>query len=332
MRAMVIDKYSKDKPLRLAEMPIPVVGERDVLAEIHAASINPIDFKIKEGKVKLLLKFAMPLILGNDFSGTIVKVGSQVTQFKIGDEIYGRPRKSRIGTFAEYIAIHEEDISLKPNNLDFVEAASLPLVGLTTYQALTEVLELKKGQKILIHAGSGGVGTFAIQLAKEMGAFVATTVSEKGYELVKSLGADLIINYKEEKFEEILADYDAVYDTLGGDALEKSFSILKPYGKIVSVSGMPNAEFARSTKAGFVKTLLLSIVSRKLTALEKQYNVKYTYLFMKPSGLQLEYIKELVEQGKIKPVIDRVFSFEETQQAMEYVETGRAKGKVIVKL
>lgn len=332
MRAMVIDKYGKNKPLRLAEMPIPEVGERDVLAEIHAASINPIDFKIKEGKVKLLLKFAMPLILGNDFSGTIVKVGSQVTKFKIGDEIYGRPRKNRIGTFAEYIAIHEEDISLKPSNLDFVEAASIPLVGLTTYQALTEVLELKKGQKILIHAGSGGVGTFAIQLAKEMGAFVATTVSEQGYDLVKSLGADLIINYKEDKFEEILADYDAVYDTLGGDALEKSFSILKPYGKIVSVSGMPNAEFARSTQAGFVKTILLSIVSRKLTALEKQYNVKYTYLFMKPSGLQLEYIKELIEHGKIKPVIDRVFSFEETQQAMEYVETGRAKGKVIVKI
>lgn len=172
------------------------------------------------------MKFAMPLILGNDFSGIIVKVGSQVTKFKIGDEIYGRPRKSRIGTFAEYIAIHEEDISLKPSNLDFVDAASFSLVGLTTYQALTEVLELKKGQKILIHAGSGGVGTFAIQLAKEMGAFVASTVSEQGYELVKSLGADLIINYKEDKFEEILADYDAVYDTLGGDALKKQYTLI----------------------------------------------------------------------------------------------------------
>lgn len=177
MRAMVIDKYGK-VPMRMTEMPTPEINEYEVLAEIHAASINPIDFKIRDGKVKLLLKYKMPLILGNDFSGVIVKVGTKVTRFKVGDEIYARPRKDKIGTFAEYIAIHEDDIALKPKNLTFEEAASITLVGLTSYQALHDIMQLQKGQKILIHAGSGGVGTFAIQLAKIMGATVATTASE----------------------------------------------------------------------------------------------------------------------------------------------------------
>lgn len=226
MKAMVIEKYGKNVPLLMTERPTPDIGEYDVLVEIYAASLNPIDFKIKEGKAKFLLTYKMPLILGNDFSGVVVKAGSRVSAFKPGDEVYGRPRKDRIGTLAEYIAIHEEDISLKPRNLTFEEAASIPLVGLTTYQAFSDILNLQKGQKILIHAGSGGVGTFAIQLAKLMGAYVATTASDKGYDLVKSLGADLIINYKKENFEEHLTGYDAVFDTLGGQVLEKSFQVL----------------------------------------------------------------------------------------------------------
>ncbi|TXK74530.1 NADP-dependent oxidoreductase [Paenibacillus sp. N3.4] len=270
MKAMVIDRYGKKMPLRLAELPVPEVGEQDVLVEIHAASLNPIDFKIRDGKTKFLLKYNFPLILGNDFSGKITKLGSKVTTFKVGDEVYGRPRKSRIGTFAEYIAINEEDISLKPQNLSFEEAASIPLIGLTTLQAFADIMGLKKDQKILIHAGAGGVGTFAIQLAKVMGAYVATTASDKGYKLVKSLGADLIINYKKQNFDEILKDYDAVYDTLGGEALEKSFKVLKPHGKIVSISALPNAKFGRESNLGILKTIILSIVSRKITALEKK--------------------------------------------------------------
>ncbi len=328
---MVIDRYGK-VPMRLAEMPTPEVGEYEVLAEIHAASINPVDFKIRDGKVKLLLKYKMPLILGNDFSGVIVKVGAKVTRFKVGDEIYARPRKSKIGTFAEYIAIHEDDIALKPKNLSFEEAASIPLVGLTTYQALANIMQLQKGQKILIQAGAGGVGTFAIQLAKIMGAFVATTASEAGANLVKSLGADEIINYKTEKFEEKLKNYDAVFDTLGGEILEKSFGVLKSGGKIVSVSGLPNARFGREYGSGFFKTLLFSAASHKFTALEKKHHVQYSFLFMKPSGEQLRTIANYIEDGKIKPIIDRVYPFENAQEAMEYAETGRAKGKIIVKI
>ncbi|EOO78036.1 MULTISPECIES: NADP-dependent oxidoreductase [Bacillus cereus group] len=331
MRAMVIDKYGK-VPMRMTEMPTPEINEYEVLAEIHAASINPIDFKIRDGKVKLLLKYKMPLILGNDFSGVIVKVGTKVTQFKVGDEIYARPRKDKIGTFAEYIAIHEDDIALKPKNLTFEEAASIPLVGLTSYQALHDIMQLQKGQKILIHAGSGGVGTFAIQLAKIMGATVATTASEAGENLVKSLGADEIINYKKEKFEDILKNYDAVFDTLGGTTLEKSFDIIKSEGNIVSVSGMPNARFGKEFGSGFFKTLLFSLASKKLTALEKKHNAQYSFLFMKPSGDQLRIIAKYIESGQIKPIIDRIFPFKDTQKAMEYSESGRAKGKIIVKI
>jgi len=331
MKAMVIDKYGK-VPMRMTEVPTPEINEYEVLAEIHAASINPIDFKIRDGKVKMLLKYEMPLILGNDFSGVIVKVGAKVTRFKVGDEIYARPRKDKIGTFAEYIAIHEDDIALKPKNLSFEEAASIPLVGLTSYQALHDIMHLQQGQKILIHAGSGGVGTFAIQLAKIMGATVTTTASEAGANLVKSLGADEIINYKTENFEDILTNYDAVFDTIGGTTLEKSFNIIKSGGNIVSVSGMPNARFGKEFGSGFFKTLLFSFASNKLTALEKKHNAQYSFLFMKPSGDQLRIIANYIEAGKIKPVIDRVFPFEDTQKAMEYSEGGRAKGKIIVKI
>ncbi|PFF02223.1 NADPH:quinone reductase [Bacillus thuringiensis] len=331
MKAMIIDRYGK-VPMRMAEVPTPEINEYEVLAEIHAASINPIDFKIRDGKVKMLLKYEMPLILGNDFSGVITKVGSKVTRFKVGDEIYARPRKNKIGTFTEYIAIHEDDIALKPKNLSFEEAASIPLVGLTSYQALHDIMQLQKGQKILIHAGSGGVGTFAIQLAKIMGAIVTTTASEAGANLVTSLGADEIINYKTEKFEDILKNYDAVFDTIGGATLEKSFNIIKRGGNIVSVSGMPNARFGKEFGSGFFKTLLFSLASKKLTALEKKHNAQYSFLFMKPSGDQLRTIANYIEAGQIKPVIDRVFPFEDAQKAMEYSESGRAKGKIIVKI
>jgi len=332
MKAMIIERYGENVPLVMTEQPMPSIGEHDVLVEIHAASLNPIDYKIKEGKMKFLLNYRFPLILGNDFSGVVVKVGKRVSTFKIGDEVYGRPRKNRIGTLAEFIAVHEEDIWLKPQNLTFEEAASIPLIGLTTYQAFVDTLNLQKDQKILIHAGSGGVGSFAIQMAKLMGAFVATTASEKGYELVKSLGADLIINYKKENFEEMLTGYDAVFDTLGGEALEKSFRILKPGGQIVSISGMPNARFGKEAKLGWIKTTILSIVSRKIKAQEKKSQTRYHFLFMKPSGEQLKVLKEFIEGGHIKPIIDKVYAMKDAGQAFNYLESGRAKGKVIIKI
>lgn len=332
MKAMVIEKYGENVPLVMSEQPLPNIGEHDVLVEIHAASLNPIDFKIKEGKMKFLLNYRFPLILGNDFSGVVVKVGDRVNTFKPGDEVYGRPRKNRIGTLAEFIAVHEEDVWQKPKNLTFEEAASIPLIGLTTYQAFVDILNLQKGQKILIHAGSGGVGTFAIQLAKLLGAFVATTASEKGYELVKSLGADLIINYKKENFEEMLTGYDAVFDTLGGETLEKSFRILKPGGQIVSISAMPNGRFGKEAKLGWMKTTILSIASRRIKALEKKSKTRYHFLFMKPSGEQLRVLKEFIEGGLIKPIIDKVYHLNDAGEAFNYLKSGRAKGKVVIRI
>lgn len=332
MKAITIEKYGKSVPVVMTEQPMPNIGEHDVLVEIHAASLNPIDYKIKGGTMKLLLNYRFPLILGNDFSGVVVKVGDLVNTFKPGDEVYGRPRKNRIGTLAEYIGVHEEDICLKPQNLTFEEAASIPLIGLTTYQAFVDILHLQKGQKILIHAGSGGVGTFAIQLAKLMGAFVATTASDKGYELVKSLGADLIINYKQENFEEMLTGYDAVFDTLGGETLEKSFRILKPGGQVVSISGMPNARFGKEAKLGWIKTTILSIASWKIKAQEKKSQTRYHFLFMKPSGEQLKIIKGFIEEGLIKPTMDKVYPLKDTRQAFNYLESGRAKGKVVISI
>lgn len=331
MKAMIIEKYGK-VPLKLADIPVPAIGDNDVLAEIVAASINPIDLKIRDGKVKMLLKYKMPLILGNDFSGVVKQVGKGVTKFKVGDEIYGRATKDRIGTFTEYIAIGENAIAIKPKNLSFEEAASIPLVGLTSYQALHDILKMSPGQKVLIQAGAGGVGSFAIQLAKTMGVYVATTASKAGYELVRSLGADKIIDYKNEAFDKILQDYDGVFDTIGGETLEKAFDIVKPGGQVVSVSGLPNAHFGKKYGSGLLKTTLFRMATLQISKLERQNNVKYTFLFMKPSGEQLKIITELIELGKIRPVIDRIFPFEEAQKALEYSEAGRAKGKVILKI
>lgn len=329
MRAMVIEKYGK-YPLQLADIPKPAVDDHEVLVEIHAASVNPLDLLVRDGKLRVLLKYDMPHVLGYDFSGVVIQAGRKVTRFKVGDEVFGRPSKG--GAFAEFISVNEDDIAIKPRNLTFEEAASIPLVGLTSYQVLHEKLKLKAGQKVLIQAGSGGVGTFAIQLAKVMGLYVATTTSEAGAQLVESLGADRIINYKTEQFDTLLQGYDAVFDTKGGETLEKAFKIVKEQGQIVSVVGPPNARFGKEERVGFVKTNVLRLVARKITKLEKKYKVKYSFLFMKPSGRKLEILSEWIESEKIKPVIDRVFPFEDTQKAMEYSESGRAKGKIIVKI
>jgi len=195
MKAFEIKKYSKVAPLQLIEVPKPKVKDNEVLVEIHAASLNQLDAKIKSGEFKLILPYKMPLILGHDVAGVVVEVGSKVKNFKVGDEVFSRPADFHIGTFAEYIAINENDIALKPKNISMEEAASVPLVALTVWQAFVEKAKLQKGQKVFIQAGSGGVGTIAIQLAKHLGATVATTASSNNFELVKSLGADLVIDY-----------------------------------------------------------------------------------------------------------------------------------------
>ena len=332
MKAFVIDRYGRKNGIRAGDMPMPEPREDDVLIQIHAAGVNPLDSKIRDGAFKLILPYRLPLILGNDLAGVVVRAGSRARRFKPGDEVYARPHKDHIGTFAEFIAVKEDAVALKPTALTMEEAASIPLVGLTAWQALIEKGQLKNGQKVLIHAGSGGVGTFAIQLAKHVGATVATTTSARNIELVKRLGADIVIDYKKDDFSAMLKDYDVVLDTQGGKALEKSLRVLKPGGKLIGIAGPPDPDFAKETGASwFLKTAMrfLSYLIRKAA---KRHHVSYSFVFMRPDGGQLSEIAKLIDAGAIRPVIDRVFPFESTQEALAYVETGRVKGKVVIKI
>jgi NADPH:quinone reductase-like Zn-dependent oxidoreductase len=332
MKAFVVDKYKKKAALRLAEMPMPDVRDNDVLVEIHAAGLNVLDSKIRDGEFKLILPYRPPFILGHDVAGTVVRVGSKVRNFKAGDEVYSRPRDGRIGTFAEYIAIDEADVALKPKNLSMEEAASIPLVGLTAWQVLVDRANLKEGQKVFIQAGSGGLGTFAIQLAKHLGATVATTASAASADLVEGLGADIVVDYKKDDFEKVLSSYDVVLNSQDAKTLEKSLRVLKPGGKLVSVSGPPDSEFAKEKGLNLVLRLILHLLSRGIRSKAKRAGVGYSFLFMWAQGDELSKITVLIESGTIRPVMDRVFPFEQTNEALAYVDTGRAKGKVVVKV
>jgi NADPH:quinone reductase-like Zn-dependent oxidoreductase len=332
MKAVVIDRYGNNEVVRAREMPDPELQDEDVLVQIHAASVNPLDLKIRDGKLKLILPYRLPLILGNDLAGVVLRVGPRARRYKPGDEVYARPDKDRIGAFAELIAIREDAVAIKPKRLTMEEAASIPLVGLTAWQALVERANLKAGQKVLIHAGSGGVGTMAVQLAKHLGAIVATTTSTANLEWVKGLGADIVIDYRKDDFETILHDYDVVLDTLGGDALEKSLRVLKPGGKLVSISGPPDPDFARGMGANWVLGLAMRLLSHRTRKDAKRLGVNYSFLFMQASGDQLREIGSLIDAGLIRPVMDRVFPFEATKEALAYVERGRAQGKVVVRV
>jgi alcohol dehydrogenase len=332
VKAFIVDRYGKKDGVRFADMPDPEVRDDDVLVRIRAAGVNPLDSKIRDGEFRQILPYRLPLILGNDFAGDVVKVGSRVRRFRPGDEVYARPPKDRIGAFAELIAIKEDAVAKKPKNLTMEESASIPLVGLTAWQALVEKAKLKAGQKVLIHAGSGGVGTFAIQLAKHLGATVATTASMENADWVKALGADIVIDYKKDDFERVLQDYDVVLNSLGKDTLEKSLRVLKPGGKLISISGPPDPDFAKEIGASSVVRLFMGLMSASIRKEAKRRSVSYSFLFMKANGDQLREITTLLESGAIRPVIDRVFPFESTTEALAYVETGRAKGKVVVKV
>ncbi|MCO6425066.1 NADP-dependent oxidoreductase [Sinorhizobium meliloti] len=332
MKAFIVHRYKKKGPLRFGDMPEPELQDDDVLVEIHAAGLNLLDSKVRDGEFKLILPYRPPFILGHDVAGTVVRVGSKVRRFKPGDEVYARPRDGRIGTFAEFIAVNETDVALKPKNLNMEEAASIPLVGLTAWQVLVERAGLRKGQKVLIHAGSGGVGTFAIQLAKHLGVTVATTASAANTAMVKALGADIVIDYRSQKFEEELSGYDVVLNSLDAGTLEKSLKVLKPGGKLISISGPPDPAFARAQGLNAVLRLVLRLMSAGIRRKAKRAGIDYSFLFMRADGEQLGRITKLIEDGTIRPVVDRTFPFEKLNDAFAYIDTGRAKGKVVVTL
>ena len=330
MKAFVVNRYGKKEKLQLTTIAEPAVGQKDVLVQIYATGVNLLDSKIKGGEFKLFLPYKPPFALGHDVAGVVVNIGAGVKQFKVGDEVYARPSDHRIGTFAEYISMNENDVALKPKNLTMEEAASVPLVGLTAWQALVEKANLKKGQKVFIQAGSGGVGTFAIQLAKHLGATVATTTSAANVDLVKSLGADIVIDYKKEDFETKLKDYDVVLNSQDSKTLEKSLRVLKTGGKLISISGPPDPDFGDAIKASWFLKLIFKFISSGVRKKAKHLNVKFSFLFMRANGSQLTEITHLIDSGVIRPVMDKVFPFEQTNEALAYVETGRTKGKVVI--
>lgn len=332
MKAFIVEKYKKRGSVRLADRPDPQIGANDVLVRIEATAINLLDSKIRDGEFKLFLPYRPPFILGHDLAGTVVRVGQTVTQFKPGDAVYARPRDHRAGTFAEFLAVDAADLALKPANLSMEEAASIPLVGLTAWQALVEVGKVKPGQKVFIQAGSGGVGSFAIQLAKHLGATVATTTSAANAEMVKTLGADVVIDYRTQDFEQVLSGYDLVLNSQDAKTLAKSLNVLKPGGKLISISGPPDLAFARSLKLNLFLRLVVRMLSRRVLRKAKRRGVDYSFLFMRADGQQLAEIARLIDAGAIRPVIDRVFPFAHTPEALAYVETGRAKGKVVVSI
>jgi NADPH:quinone reductase-like Zn-dependent oxidoreductase len=332
MKAFVVDRYGKNNALRLAEMPTPELRDDEVLVQVHAAGVNLLDSKIRTGEFKLILPYRLPLILGHDVAGVVVKVGQSVRQYKPGDEVYARPDDFRIGTFAEFVPVKETSLAPKPANLTMEEAASLPLVALTAWQALVEKGNLKRGQKVFIQAGSGGVGTFAIQLAKHLGASVATTTSTNNVDWVKSLGADVVVDYKKVDFETVLSGYDLVLNSQDDKTLKKSLGVLKPGGKLISISGPPDPSFADQIKAPWFVKQVMRVLSFAVRSKAKDLKVDYSFLFMRADGKQLRQITSLIESGAIRSVVDKVFPFESTNEAMAYVEAGRAKGKVVVKV
>jgi NADPH:quinone reductase-like Zn-dependent oxidoreductase len=332
MKAYIVDRYRKNEPLRYGDVPEPVPGQDDVLVEVHAAGLNPLDNKIRDGAFKAILLYRPPFILGHDVAGIVIGAGANVRRFKLGDAVYARPRDGRIGAFAERIAIDQADVALKPGTIGMEEAASIPLTGLTAWQALVERAGLEQGQKVLIHAGSGGVGTAAIQLAKHLGATVATTTSTANVDLVKRLGADIVIDYRNQEFDKLLSGYDVALNSLDSTTLRKSLDVLKPGGKLISISGPPDPDFAREQGLSWVLRQVMRLLSLGIRRKAAARGVHYSFLFMRANGTQLGQITALIDKGIIRPVVERIFPFDDTNEALALVETGRAKGKVVVKL
>lgn len=332
MKALTFNRYGKRDNVMFADVRRPTPKSDEILVQVYAAGLNPIDTMIPKGTFKPIIKVQLPATLGSDVAGVVVEVGNRVTRFRPGDAVFASTFELGTGTLAEYAIVSENAAALKPVNLDFMQAASIPMVGLTSWQALKERVDLKPGQKVFIPAGSGGIGTFAIQLAKYLGAKVGTTTSTANVDLVRSLGADEVVDYKKQEFEDVLRDYDAVLGTVRGDALEKALQILKPKSTVVSLVGPPDAAFARARGMNFLMVGLFGILSRKIIRNARKRGAAYSFLFAHPDGKQLAEIGELLKSERIRPVIDKIFPFQQAKEALAYLAQGRAKGKVVVQL
>jgi len=328
MKAFVVTHYGTDG-LSPADVPPPAIGPHDVLIDVRAASINPLDMMVRDGEFKQLLKYQRPFTLGHDLAGVITEVGAEVRRFEVGDEIYARPRDLRIGAFAEQAAVDADDVALKPVSLTFEEAAAVPLVALAAWQALVDLADVQPGQQVLVHAGAGGLGSTVIQVAKHLGAQVATTAHTDDVARVRALGADQVIDFTRQDFTDVVSGYDVVLDSLGPASLEKSLTVLRPGGLAVSVVGPPDPGFASQLGHPLLKPVM-ALLSRKVRRQARRLGVRYSSFFMRASGAQLASLAGLYDAGTLRPVLDRAFPFDRTLDAMAYVEQGKATGKIVV--
>jgi alcohol dehydrogenase len=333
MQALLLTRYGGPEAATLTEVPRPAPRAGELLVRVVAAGLNPVDFKMRAGEMRMIRRYRLPIVMGNELSGVVESLGEGVTGFAIGDRVFARVDKNVMGAFAEYALVREDHTARMPASLDFHAAAAVPLAGLTALQALRDELQVAAGQRLFIPGGAGGVGTFAIQIAKHLGAYVATTASARGEALVKRLGADLVIDYTHERFEGSLEGYDAAFDLVGGDTLARLWTVLRPGGRVVSIAGPPEPETARKDLGrGLTLAAAFWFVSLSTRLRAARHHATYRYLFMHPSGADLAYLASLIDANELRVVVDRVFPFAEAETAMAYLETGRAKGKVVLAL
>lgn len=331
MRAYVLKHYGGPEGSQLMDVQAPTPGARDILVNLRAAGLNPVDFKIRQGKLRAILRSKLPFVLGNELAGDVIAIGNQVSRFRVGDRVFARVAKDRAGAFAEQACVDEDYAAHMPGILDYTTAAAVPLAGLTALQALRDELGVKPGQKVFISGGSGGVGTFAIQIAKWLGAHVTTTASKRGEALVRSLGCDEVIDYTTRDISSVKDRFDAGFDLIGGKTLDQMFGVMKPGTTIVSVAALPEPQTAIRDLGGRpALAAIFWLMSFNIRAQARRAGVRYRYLFMHPSGGDLALLAELIEQGKLKVTIDRTYPLAKIAEALDYVESGRVKGKVVV--
>jgi NADPH:quinone reductase-like Zn-dependent oxidoreductase len=333
MRAFVLTRYGGPDGMEFRHVPTPSAGPGEVLIQVYAAGLNPVDFKARQGTMRLIYTYRFPIIAGSELSGVVVATGSGVTRLAEGDRVFARVDKQRLGAFAEFVVVREELVAKMPTSVDFTTAAGVPLAGLTALQALRDELRVTSGQNIFVSGGSGGVGTFALQLGRWLGAHLATTASARGKEMAQKLGADIVVDYTRERFEEVLHDYDGAFDLIGGDTLMKTFGVVRRGAKVVSIAGVPEPRTAsQDLQSGPARAALFWAASWRVRREARKHSVAYRYMFMHPSGADLSELAALIDQQKLEVVIDRVFPFAQIADAFTYLEQGHAKGKVVVQM
>lgn len=333
MKAVQIQHYAKTIHTVLRDIPIPTISDSEVLVRVQAAAVNPVDLLILTGSIKLMQWYPMPLMLGNECAGVVEQVGRHVRGFQKGDRVYARLPIDKIGAFAEYVAVDETAIAAMPDGYDFTTAAAIPLTGLTAYQAITEELEAKPGQTLLIPGGSGSFGQMAVPIAKALGLQVIVTGNARAREQFVAMGVDQYIEYKQENYWEKLSGLDGVIDTLGPAEFDHELAVLKKGGRMVSLRTGPNKAFAERKAFSGWKKLLFTLAGSRYDKEAQKQGKEYRFVFVRSDGEQLRKITEIVEQQQVKPAVDpRIFSLEQAEEALRLVANGQLHGKVVLRL